>query len=241
MSDVSGGSGWWLARDGKWYPPELDPGSASPASPSGTVVPSGSYAPSRPTVDGQMHSPGLGQQSILRAVRPVSVLGQIADTSRQLKTVPSPRMTCKIISLVLVVGLFLAGCGSSYSSGPGGSSTPGGRSSGPPSNGAPTGPSGNGAQSTTPGGSWSKGQQIDTSSNSNNSAGLTSVSCPTASFCIAVGESGYEYTYSGGSWSVGQQIDNNNNDLLNSVSCPTASFCVAVDNNGYEFTYSGAK
>ncbi len=237
MSDVSGGSGWWLARDGKWYPPELDPGSASPASPSGTVVPSGSYAPSRPTVDGQMHSPGLGQQSILRAVRPVSVLGQIADASRQLKTVPSPRMTCKIISLVLVGGLFLAGCGSSYSSGPGGSSTPGGRSSGPPSNGAPTGPSGNGAQSTTPGGSWSVGQRID----NNNNDLLNSVSCPTASFCVAVDDLGSEYTYSGGSWSVGQRIDNNNNDLLNSVSCPTASFCVAVDNNGYEFTYSGAK
>ena len=26
MSDVSGGAGWWLASDGKWYPPELQPG-----------------------------------------------------------------------------------------------------------------------------------------------------------------------------------------------------------------------
>ena len=26
MSDVSGGSGWWLASDGKWYPPEAEPG-----------------------------------------------------------------------------------------------------------------------------------------------------------------------------------------------------------------------
>ena len=25
MSDVSGGAGWWVASDGRWYPPELHP------------------------------------------------------------------------------------------------------------------------------------------------------------------------------------------------------------------------
>ena len=25
MSEVSGGAGWWMASDGKWYPPELHP------------------------------------------------------------------------------------------------------------------------------------------------------------------------------------------------------------------------
>ncbi len=25
MSDVSQGQGWWIASDGKWYPPELHP------------------------------------------------------------------------------------------------------------------------------------------------------------------------------------------------------------------------
>lgn len=32
MSDVSQGPGWWLASDGRWYPPEL-----APADPSGTT------------------------------------------------------------------------------------------------------------------------------------------------------------------------------------------------------------
>ena len=30
MSDVSQGSGWWLASDGKWYPPEPPPPSTQP-------------------------------------------------------------------------------------------------------------------------------------------------------------------------------------------------------------------
>ncbi len=30
MSDMSQGPGWWLASDGKWYPPELHPGVARP-------------------------------------------------------------------------------------------------------------------------------------------------------------------------------------------------------------------
>jgi hypothetical protein len=28
MSDVSQGPGWWLASDGKWYPPQTFPGPA---------------------------------------------------------------------------------------------------------------------------------------------------------------------------------------------------------------------
>ncbi len=41
MSDTSQGPGWWLASDGKWYPPELwtgPPGSGPPAQP-GSVAP----------------------------------------------------------------------------------------------------------------------------------------------------------------------------------------------------------
>ncbi len=40
MSDTSRGPGWWLASDGKWYPPELwtgPPGTAPPVA--GTVAP----------------------------------------------------------------------------------------------------------------------------------------------------------------------------------------------------------
>lgn len=39
MSDTSQGPGWWLASDGKWYPPELwtGPPNAGPAFPQGTA------------------------------------------------------------------------------------------------------------------------------------------------------------------------------------------------------------
>jgi len=33
MSDTSQGPGWWLASDGKWYPPDLTPGAAQPPVP----------------------------------------------------------------------------------------------------------------------------------------------------------------------------------------------------------------
>ena len=33
MSDTSQGEGWWLASDGKWYPPESSPAPAAPAAP----------------------------------------------------------------------------------------------------------------------------------------------------------------------------------------------------------------
>jgi hypothetical protein len=33
VSDESQGPGWWLASDGKWYPPELAPGAVAPAGP----------------------------------------------------------------------------------------------------------------------------------------------------------------------------------------------------------------
>ncbi len=42
MSDVSQGPGWWIASDGKWYPPEQQPGYAAatpPQSPYGAAAP----------------------------------------------------------------------------------------------------------------------------------------------------------------------------------------------------------
>ena len=39
MSDTSQGEGWWLASDGKWYPPSSAPTPASPMPP--TYVPAG--------------------------------------------------------------------------------------------------------------------------------------------------------------------------------------------------------
>jgi hypothetical protein len=33
MSDTSQGEGWWLASDGRWYPPEAHPNYGSPPPP----------------------------------------------------------------------------------------------------------------------------------------------------------------------------------------------------------------
>ena len=44
MADTSQGEGWWVAADGKWYPPESAPGGETPASarPSPATAPHGS-------------------------------------------------------------------------------------------------------------------------------------------------------------------------------------------------------
>jgi hypothetical protein len=68
--------------------------------------------------------------------------------------------------------------------------------------------------------------------------GLSSVSCPTASFCTAVDQSGNVLTYNGTSWSSPVSIDPSNGGLV-SVSCFNVSFCVAVDSDGDFLTYSG--
>ena len=69
---------------------------------------------------------------------------------------------------------------------------------------------------------------------------LTSVSCPSASFCMAVLGSGYAAVYDGTTWrrptgpfsSAGEP---------DSVSCPTVSFCMAVDaRDSSAFLFSGS-
>jgi hypothetical protein len=67
---------------------------------------------------------------------------------------------------------------------------------------------------------------------------LTSVSCPSASFCVAVDNLGYALIYNGGSWSAPIDIDGANS--LVSVSCPSASFCLAVDSTNNALTYNGS-
>jgi hypothetical protein len=56
----------------------------------------------------------------------------------------------------------------------------------------------------------------------------TSVSCPSANFCVAVLESGYAATYDGTSWSRPTRLSSSAGEP-DSVSCPTVSFCLAVD------------
>ncbi|MGH9121539.1 MAG: hypothetical protein ACRDYC_06285, partial [Acidimicrobiales bacterium] len=63
-----------------------------------------------------------------------------------------------------------------------------------------------------------------------NASGLTSVSCPTTTFCRAVDTRGRVFGYDGSSWSAGSTIDAGH--VLTSVSCPTTTYCVAVDRDG---------
>ena len=60
MSDTAQGPGWWLASDGKWYPPELwtgPPNTSPPATPASSAL-EPTYGATGPTPPGQ---PGFGQ------------------------------------------------------------------------------------------------------------------------------------------------------------------------------------
>src|SRR5664280_410244 len=76
-------------------------------------------------------------------------------------------------------------------------------------------------------GGWSAPASIDTVANPD----LTSVSCATPTFCVAVDWAGNALAYNGTSWSSPVQVDPNprfGQDILTSVSCPTSTFCRAV-------------
>ena len=81
------------------------------------------------------------------------------------------------------------------------------------------------------GGTWSAPTNIDSHS-------PPSVSCPSASFCVAVDNNGNAIKYNGSPWSAVSDIDTVQN--VSSVSCPSASFCVAVDEKGNALTYNGS-
>jgi hypothetical protein len=76
--------------------------------------------------------------------------------------------------------------------------------------------------------SWSAPANIDPAGQ------VLSVSCPSASFCAAVGDNAM--TYNGNSWSSPASIDDPN--TLISVSCASSSFCAATDGDGNAVTYA---
>jgi hypothetical protein len=84
---------------------------------------------------------------------------------------------------------------------------------------------------------WSAVRDVDPGSKSN--LGISSNSCPTTSFCMAVDSNGRSLSYSRGKWSAPDSIDPYG--ILNSVSCPTTSFCMAVDSNGVSLSYFNGK
>jgi hypothetical protein len=69
----------------------------------------------------------------------------------------------------------------------------------------------------------------------------TSVSCASASFCMAVLESGYTATYDGTTWSRPTRLSSSAGEP-DSVSCPSVSFCLAVDaRDSSAFLFNGSK
>jgi hypothetical protein len=83
-------------------------------------------------------------------------------------------------------------------------------------------------------------------------AGLQSVSCPTATFCMAVGSSTTApfngnpgptvygpnaFAYDGSTWSGPQHLGSATDPGASSVSCATPTFCVAVNDDGYALTF----
>jgi hypothetical protein len=67
---------------------------------------------------------------------------------------------------------------------------------------------------------------------------LSTVSCPSASFCAAVDYGPDVVTFNGSSWSKPSAIDPGT--LLQAVSCASASFCVAIDRKGDALTFNGS-
>ena len=70
-----------------------------------------------------------------------------------------------------------------------------------------------------------------------------SVSCPTASFCMAVdARDSSAFVFNGRSWSSAPRINDPASSTqtgMASVSCPAPSFCAAVDNGSNAFTFNG--
>jgi hypothetical protein len=87
---------------------------------------------------------------------------------------------------------------------------------------------------TYSGGKWSPPTELFGDNGS--PAHLTSVSCATATFCMATGNM-HAYKFSGGSWARGVLVERTNK--LVSISCPSATFCAVVDSAGNAFTYAG--
>lgn len=67
---------------------------------------------------------------------------------------------------------------------------------------------------------------------------LVSVSCPTASFCLAVSSLGNSYAYDGSGWGGKTPFDTAAADV-SQVSCASSSLCVAIDQDGLAAVYTG--
>jgi hypothetical protein len=80
-------------------------------------------------------------------------------------------------------------------------------------------------------GGWGAATSID------GTTPLTSVSCFSSRFCVAVDNAGNATTYDDGSWGSPILIDSDGS-VVTSVSCAAKSFCLAVDAENYAFVFA---
>ncbi len=83
MSDTSQGEGWWLASDGKWYPPTSTPAPATPPPPTYGQAPGYAPAPGYPTAPGYAAAPVMPSSneaiwSLVLGILSVTCLGLLA-------------------------------------------------------------------------------------------------------------------------------------------------------------------
>ena len=116
-------------------------------------------------------------------------------------------------AFILLIGA-VAGCSGSSSASPGRGAGSGSLAGGQPATAQSGAPSARGAATN-----------LDYSQDVEDP---TSVSCPSASFCMAVLQSGYAAIYDGTTWSRPVRLSSSGGEP-DSVSCPTVSFCMAVD------------
>ncbi|HVA03928.1 MAG TPA: DUF4190 domain-containing protein [Acidimicrobiales bacterium] len=78
MSDTSQGPGWWQASDGRWYPPQQQPGYWAPPPPPMSGMPVAPYPGSVPYVPGGVQSTnGLAIASLVLSVLWVAGVGSL--------------------------------------------------------------------------------------------------------------------------------------------------------------------
>jgi hypothetical protein len=82
-------------------------------------------------------------------------------------------------------------------------------------------------------GTWSHGNRLVTRGQ------LVSVSCGSATFCVAVSSTGSTYVYRGDSWSPGPSVTGPAGGPLTSVSCSSATVCAAVGGDA-TFGFNGS-
>jgi hypothetical protein len=112
--------------------------------------------------------------------------------------------------------------------------------SAPPGPGASSHPVSSQPATTTAGAAsgWGAATHLD---HSQASEDPTAVSCPSASFCMAVLQSGYAASYDGTTWSQPTGLTSAGGEP-DSVSCPTVRFCLAVDaRDAATFRFNGSR